>query len=433
MKETTIKLSASGLANIQMQNDFDFIVGKSHHCCPSFIADFLSPKLAQLHTVDPTINNIILSTEDRYSNFDSFLSLGRGQSIRINSENRDFFVSLSSELGNLELSFLFLNSASTEKEITRENVFLRLADWSHANFESDFHLDFSREIAFVASHFHDFSKSELSDLNLSILSEIVSSNDLKIASEDQLYEVLWDFVDQDRSNFNLLSFVRFEYLSSSTIRRFIDSVSSFLDLFNSSIWSRLSSRLLLGVSTEVPNDRVAVSEVRSQRFSPTSDSPLNGIISHLTSKYGRNIHDQGVVIASASSTNGNPAKYVLDLQNHSSCFQSHNEANGWICIDFKDMCIIPTHYSILSCTVGPGYFHPKSWCFEVSDDGNKWTEVHRCTNSNDVNGRSLIGIYSVSTSMKCRFFRFRQTGKDHGNNYHLTLSGFEIFGTLFEP
>jgi hypothetical protein len=191
--------------------------------------------------------------------------------------------------------------------------------------------------------------------------------------------------------------------------------------------------LLLAVSTEVPNDRVAVPEVHSLRFSPTSDSPLNGIISHLTSKYGGNIHDRGVVVASASSTNWNPAKNVLDLQNRDSCFQSENKANGWICIDFKDMRVIPTHYSILSYTVGPGYYNPKSWCFEVSDDGNKWTEVHRCANSNDLNGNSLIGTYSVSTSMKYGFLRFRQTGKDHSNNDYLFLSGLEIFGTLFEP
>jgi hypothetical protein len=123
--ETAIKLSASILTNIQMRNDFNFIVGESRPYYSSFIADFVSSKLAQLHAVDPRINNIVLSAEDRRGNFDLFLSLslGRGQSIRITFENRNLFLSSSLELGNQELSFLLLNSPSAEKEITRPTFF----------------------------------------------------------------------------------------------------------------------------------------------------------------------------------------------------------------------------------------------------------------------------------------------------------------------
>jgi hypothetical protein len=262
-----VKLSANGLANIQTQNDFEFIIGESHHRCPSFIADFLSPKLARLHAIDPTINKFVISTSDRHCDFDSFLSLGRGNAISISSSNRDFMVSLSSELENRELSFLIFNSTLKGIEITRENVFQHLSDFSH------FDSDFTHEIAFIASHFHEFSKSELSSLSLSILSEILSSNELKITSEDQLYEVVWSFVARDRSNFSLFSFVRFEYLSASIIGRFIESAPSFLDLFNSSIWSSLSHRLLLPVSPAIPNSRLSIPEIHGRLFSLTSDSP----------------------------------------------------------------------------------------------------------------------------------------------------------------
>jgi hypothetical protein len=124
---------------------------------------------------------------------------------------------------------------------------------------------------------------------------------------------------------------------------------------------------------------------------------------------------------------------VADLQNQLSFFQSTNEPNSWICYDFKAMEVTPTHYSILSYPSGPNQnYHPKSWCLEVSGDGQSWTKVHQCENNLDVNGSNLIGTYSVGCEMKCRFVRLRQTGKNryHSNDDHLLLCGFGIFGIL---
>jgi hypothetical protein len=290
----------------------------------------------------------------------------------------------------------------------------------------DFDFDFSREIAFVASHFHEMSNSELSSLSLPILSEILSSKELKIASEDQLHSIVWEFISRDRSHFSLLAFVHFEFLSASSIRRFVESASDFLDLFDSSIWSSVSHRLTLSVSPDASNDRVA-----GHLFTPRSNQLLNGIISHLTSVSGGNLHDLGVVVANASSIlSSYAAKHALDLQNRNSFFESQKQPNSWIRYDFKSARVIPTHYSILSWNGGPGNQHPKSWCFEVSDDGNSWTEVHRCTNNNDLNGPGRIHTFAVTKSVKSRFIRLRQTGKGHTNNDHLLLSGLEIFGTL---
>jgi hypothetical protein len=297
--------------------------------------------------------------------------------------------------------------------------------------ESDFDFDFnfSKETVFVASHFREMSHSELSSLSLPILSEILSSKELKVASGDQLHSIVWEFISRDRSHFSLLVFVRFEFLSVSSIRRFVKSASDFLDLFDSSIWSSVSRRLVLSVSPGASNDRVAV-----RLFTPRSDQPLNRIISHLTSISGGNVHDLGVVVADASSIQSSyMAKHAFDLQNKNSAFHSQNQPNSWIRDDFKSARVIPTHYAISSYIGGQGKNNPKSWCFEVSADGDSWTEVHRCTNNNDLNGAGLIGTFAVTKSVKSRFIRFRQTGKNHSNNDYLLLSGLEIFGTLCDP
>jgi hypothetical protein len=99
--------------------------------------------------------------------------------------------------------------------------------------------------------------------------------------------------------------------------------------------------------------------------------------------------------------------------------------------DYKSARIIPARSSIASVDGWPqGYSHLKSWCLEVSDDGDLWTEVHRWTNNNDLNGPGLIGTFNVTKSVKSRFVRRRQIGKNHANHDFLCLSGFEIFGAL---
>jgi hypothetical protein len=103
-----LKLSANGLANIPLRDDmkdFEFVVGQSRHRCPSLVADFLSPRISALHAADCTLNEFRISTKDAGDSFASFLSLGRGLGVSVNSSNRDFFISLSEELMNDELLF----------------------------------------------------------------------------------------------------------------------------------------------------------------------------------------------------------------------------------------------------------------------------------------------------------------------------------------
>jgi hypothetical protein len=98
------------------------------------------------------------------------------------------------------------------------------------------------------------------------------------------------------------------------------------------------------------------------------------MIGYLTLKCGGNVHDNGLIEVTASSICGSSPSYhpknAVDLQNRSSFFESKGEPNSWICYDFKDMEITPSHYSILSYPSEPNQNdHPKSWCLEVSVDG----------------------------------------------------------------
>jgi hypothetical protein len=103
---TSFQLSSTGLANVPLKesrNDFEFIVGDATYCCPSFITDFLSPRIAALHARDDTISSFIIETKDDANQFGVFLSLGHGQRLCVTETNRHTHLSISREPGNSEV------------------------------------------------------------------------------------------------------------------------------------------------------------------------------------------------------------------------------------------------------------------------------------------------------------------------------------------
>ena len=156
--------------------------------------------------------------------------------------------------------------------------------------------------------------------------------------------------------------------------------------------------------------------------------PLNGIIAQLTSEYGGNIHVKKVIECTASSYSGS-ARNVVDLGTDS-FFGSDMEPNQWIRYDFKDRRVSPTSYSIRSAD----HSFPKSWVFEVSNDGSEgsWETVD-CRNDNgDLASPHVTRNFTLSTVPHgdFRFVRLRLTGKTHSGNNFLQITSLEVFGTL---
>jgi hypothetical protein len=191
-----------------------------------------------------------------------------------------------------------------------------------------------------------------------------------------------------------------------------------------SLWRALSIRLSLSVSPSIPNSRIA-----GQTFSPSVDGSLDGIISHLTREQGGNVHDRGIVdISSKSVDYSYVPKLAADLQS-TNYFQSVNESDQWLCYDFKDRRVKPTHYSIHAHS---NNWYLRSWVFEGSNDCSSWTVLDEQKNNSTTNSSHPIGTFSVLRSSECRFIRVRQTGKNAQGNDYLILFAFEIFGQLIE-
>jgi hypothetical protein len=183
----------------------------------------------------------------------------------------------------------------------------------------------------------------------------------------------------------------------------------------------------------------------------------DGIIAHLTREWGGNVHDHNVVEITCGSFeketeganphsgayNTNPlfaAKNVADLETDSYFLSAYREKeemirhtrNNWICYNFKERRIVPTHYAIRTNLGGPGSLHLKSWLVETSADGENWREVAHEEDNSHLNGIYFTGTFAVADGGECRFIRLVNIGRNFFGSDSLYISAWEIFGSLIE-
>jgi hypothetical protein len=210
-----------------------------------FSADFLSPKIARLHTTDPLMDSYIVNTCDTKNLFGQFLAIGRGERLHFDREDLRFFALLSRELGNNEVLSAIL--AHFHEEITEANF---LEHWQLYDLREE---SLNEIIHYGASHFHQFSKL-LNGLTVDQLHHILGHRELTIWSEDWLCDWICDRAQADPSFWSLLQFVHFEFLSVASMTRLSSSSSEFLDSVSDAMWKRLWSRLILPVCPPTEND-----------------------------------------------------------------------------------------------------------------------------------------------------------------------------------
>jgi hypothetical protein len=230
-----------------------------------------------------------------------------------------------------------------------------------------------------------------------------------LKDEDSLFNFLRTRFLKDPICSSLFEFVRFGYLPCESMQLFITIIDESFDILTIGLWISICRRLSLSVSPTHQNDRLAESSLSTVHNCPFADgSPLEGVISDLTRNCGVQIGDRGIVSISANSINSptsHPLRNIADFENQS-CFFTNNEVNSWICYDFKNMRIKPTHYSIRSrCDYNSHYLC--SWMLEGSIDGQSWQELDRRENNTALNSQGATATFSISQSSDIQMIRFR--------------------------
>jgi hypothetical protein len=178
----------------------------------------------------------------------------------------------------------------------------------------------------------------------------------------------------------------------------------------------------------------------------------DGIIAQLTRECGGNVHNGQVVNVISRSFEreiewANPhsgvfnnlssfaAKNAADLETDSyfhSAYRNPSEQiphtkNNWICYNFRERRIVPTHHTIPTGSHNPGSRHLKSWLVQTSVDGNSWRGIAREENDMQLNGSCSTGAFPLPGSEEWRFIPPVNIGENHCGSGCLLISAWEIF------
>jgi hypothetical protein len=410
-----ITLSAIGLEQTSVldPDSFLFVVGDSEYRCSRFQAVFFSKTVSDLFLTDPlTTEFVIDDIPDPDRHFGSIMNLAQHGTVEVTEMTVPTLQKFVQRLKCDELSRLLFEFELSGEELNERNAVSRLV------VKSKRLLSIDEEIEFIASRFDQIEG--LDSLPLSLLEIILESFSLRIESEDWLL----DFICGLESDFeNLIRYVRCEFLSGTGIAKFIDSVS--VDRIDSVLWGSVCRRLVNTCSSPPDAQRF---NVKCTTFSH-GNSDFEGILHHLSSKCGGNVHTKGLVAITASTTHfGYPEPVTIADFAKPSTWISHNSANSSVMFDFKELLVSIDGYSVKS---GAHSHWLQAWEIEVSNDGNSWkTRDKRSTQ--ELKGSNVTKYFECASPSSAfhRFVRLRQTGINGAGCHNLEIANLEFFGRL---
>lgn len=424
-----LHLSSNCIIKFPLQaycNDFTFIVNGEEYKTSRIISDLLSPKICQIHSIDPTFNQIFINTEKK-GDFSLILKLINFKDISIPNNQIDFFYEIIEWLGN---EFYDFKTPDESAKITDDNIFSLIK--KHGKFSKFFSKNLSAEIEYIASHFFEICinhKEDLASLDEQILSKIFCHSNLKLKDEDQFLTFVNDLYRTNTKFCFLYKFVIFSNVSSESITEFIN-IFDYNDI-DSNIWHSISSRLIEKVQIQEEESTRYIEQSKQNIFEYKEGKEFNGIIRFLTNKFGKNISDCDVVkVTSNYPSKSSPPKNLLDFdQDNLFLSDTGKKPYTWICYDFKNYEIQISSYSIKS---GPAGGYVRSWVIEISNDGENWFKIDEQSNYSGLNEPNSIKTFDVHSSSFARFCRFRHTGEYYVIGNCIRIHSIEFYGSIKE-
>ena len=257
----SIKLELSSILHVPLQSyeeKYTFIVNKEEFLTNRLVADLLSPKISKQHHVDPTISEYIVNTRHP-GNFKKILDLVKFETQTFTNDDLPFIFEI---LENFENTNKYLTIEMCENDKEEEDI----SDISSTIKQLQKNLEFplfyeskiAQEIESISSHFYEMStndKKAVENMSYEVIESILSSGNLRVASEDEVVEFINELYLKDREFSSLYCYVYFSNVTSKCMRSFVEKVS--LDNITSETWNSLSVRLC-----EEINDNLSGSEMK---------------------------------------------------------------------------------------------------------------------------------------------------------------------------
>ncbi|OHS99455.1 hypothetical protein TRFO_08393 [Tritrichomonas foetus] len=426
MEKRNLHLSASGLLKAtqttHLENDFQFLFQNLYYKCSRFLACFISPKVCDLIKLDPTTNTFKIKIDwDHYSTeedtfddenqsnliqdvFTKLTYLMKGKEIEINKKEEDILIKMALELGNGELLSMLKKEGDTMKV---ENVIEKL------NVLSQSHITTEEEIAFIASHFTEFTEKQIKEMCVDTLESVMSHPKFVIKNENWLYDLI---ISLGKKYDVLLSYVEFEYLCDEKMNDFLEKIE--FDDLNIKIWRNLCRRLKLHVDSHLHYTRHIGVHI------PYENEPFKGIFNKLNEECNGNAISKEIVLTKASDGGSCHSQFI----NYSSdnCHSISGE-NNWLLFDFQKRAVILQSYTLQSPSSN-SYFLI-SWSIEGSNDKTNWALIDKQI-TRDICANNLFKTFTCNSEQSYQYIRLRREAPDSEGSNYITFKNIEFFGYL---
>ena len=433
-KERQVQLKTSSILSVPIQNygeDFTFVVNDKEFKTTKLVSDLLSPIICRIHSNDPTIDRFTFNTQQQ-GDFSQFIKLANFESTNFSNDDIPFLSEVIENLGNKSVELKY----EEEVEISIDNVLSLLQQ--HEKFPIFYCNHISREIDFTSSHFFELCENqeeEMRKLTIDTLIKIVSNDQLRLKSEDQLLKFINQFYSNNSEYTILYETVLFSNVSSEAMKEFVYTYDA--SEMSRGTWKELSKRLCQEVQRNPESEskhagRYSEPQVKNEgtMFEYTQDKEYKGIFNYLQKQTGGKIENEVNFTASSLYNNSYHQRYVAIFGDQRNAFRSANRANSWICFDFKEHRVVPTHYTIRSRDWCPNSNHPKSWVIQGSNDNNSWETIDEEKDCPILNGNSVVHTFTMNhpKPTKFKYIRMYSTGPNWSNNNYLAFESFEIYG-----
>ena len=422
------KIKFNNIQRIQFdkfEKDFYFIVNGKIYKTNFIVANILSPILSK--NFDENMNLSYYEINTKYEgDFKRIIKYGEMKSMRIKKEETQYFLNILKILGNKDDFLQF--SQEFQGDISYENVIQRI----QTKKELDIHPD--EEIAFISTNFHYFKTNYsefISALGIDIIEQIISNDNFKVNSEDELFDFILDLYTTSKEYSILFSYLIFLNLSPQSIQEF-NKIFDVNDI-NNSIWKNICYRLEQDISNRSKEMfQKSHKEFLTNRYIFQNNMQRHEhIIQYLNEQCHGNVHTQNIVCITSSTIGFGKVENIV-VHDDSIYFGTENAENSWIQFDFKESKVLLDSYTLKTLDWKEDSAHLKNWVLEVSNDGQNYTEVDRQENCDLLNGKLKKAKFQVSFSIPQRFVRLRQIGTNWGQNYYIRINQIEFSGFLLK-
>ena len=229
------------------EEKFMFIVSGEEYECSRFQACFFSKKVCRILTGDVITDTLELTVKDPKHEFKDVLALMNGESIALTRDNSTFLEACARELENDELLSSLIGFRLENEKLTRENVVDRM------HMKRSFLIEYDEEIQFAAEHFYELNEETIENLTVDELEEVLRHKQLRLSTEDKLFEILFQLASKDEVYNSLMRYVRLQNLSLAVLDEFLSYVfPTFLD---NEIWNQICGCLRLVSESELSKKR----------------------------------------------------------------------------------------------------------------------------------------------------------------------------------